>query len=76
MDGHLSNDIKKDRARRLIEIDKDLQLTYNERFINKKVNVLIEEVEFDCIIVNSFLLFIKLPIKFTLYFKIYLYINN
>ena len=44
MDGHLSNDIKKDRARRLIEIDKDLQLTYNERFINKKVNVLIEEV--------------------------------
>ena len=44
MDGHLSNDIKKDRVRRLIEIDKDLQLTYNERFINKKVNVLIEEV--------------------------------
>ena len=44
MGGHLSNDIKKDRARRLIEIDKDLQLAYNERFINKKVNVLIEEV--------------------------------
>ncbi len=44
MDGHLTNDIKKDRARRLIEIDKDLQLQYNQRFIGKKVNVLIEEI--------------------------------
>lgn len=44
MDGHLSNFVKKERARRLIEIDNDLQLKYNEKFINKKVNVLIEDV--------------------------------
>ena len=44
MDGHLPNNIKKDRARRLIAIDNDLQLEYNKRFINKKVNVLIEEI--------------------------------
>ena len=44
MDGHLSNDIKKNRARRLIEIDNDLQLQYNKKFIGEKVNVLIEEI--------------------------------
>lgn len=44
MEGHLPNNIKKDRARRLIEIDKELQLKYNEKFIGKKVNVLIEEI--------------------------------
>ena len=43
MDGHLPNNIKKDRARRLIEIDNDLQLQYNNKFIGIKVNVLIEE---------------------------------
>lgn len=43
MEGHLPNSIKKDRARRLIEIDKDLQLLYNQKFLNTKVNVLIEE---------------------------------
>ena len=44
MGGHLSNEIKKERARRLIEIDNDLQLKYNQKFIGKKVNVLIEEI--------------------------------
>lgn len=44
MDGHLSNDIKKNRARKLIEIDNDLQLQYNEKFVREKVNVLIEEI--------------------------------
>lgn len=44
MDGHLSNDIKKNRARKLIEIDNDLQLQYNEKFVGEKVNVLIEEI--------------------------------
>lgn len=44
MDGHLPNNIKKDRARRLIEIDNDLQLQYNNKFIGTKVNVLIEEI--------------------------------
>jgi len=45
MDGQISNDIKKDRARRLIKIDEELQLKYNQKFIGKTVNVLIEEIE-------------------------------
>lgn len=36
--------IIKQRARKLIEIDKTLQLEYNKKFINQKVNVLIEEI--------------------------------
>lgn len=44
MDGHLPNNIKKDRARRLILIDNDLQLKYNQKFIGKMVNVLVEEI--------------------------------
>lgn len=44
MSGQLPNNIKKDRARRLIEIDKELQLKYNEKFVGKKVNVLVEEI--------------------------------
>ncbi len=44
MEGHLPNNIKKDRARRLIEIDEELQLKYNQKFIGEEVNVLIEEI--------------------------------
>ena len=44
MDGHLPNNIKKERARRLIEIDNDLQLEYNKKFIGEKVSVLVEEI--------------------------------
>ena len=44
MDNQLSNAIKKERSRRLIEIDNDLQLKYNEKFVGRVVNVLIEEV--------------------------------
>lgn len=43
MDNQLSNDIKKDRARRLIEIDKNLQYEYNKKFLDNKVSVLVEE---------------------------------
>lgn len=44
MDGHLPNYKKKERARKLIEVDRDLQLKYNKKFVGKVVNVLIEEV--------------------------------
>lgn len=44
MSGHISNEIKKNRARKLIEIDEDLQLSYNKKFVGKKVSVLIEEI--------------------------------
>ena len=43
MDNQLSQAVKKDRARRLIKIDEDLQLEYNKKFIGKEVGVLIEE---------------------------------
>lgn len=44
MSDQVPNNIKKERARRLIKIDEELQLAYNKEFINKVVNVLIEEV--------------------------------
>ncbi len=44
MDGHLPTNVKKDRARRLIEIDDILQLNYNNLFVGKDVNVLVEEI--------------------------------
>ena len=56
MDGHLSNSVKKERARRLIEIDNDLQLKYNEKFINKKV----KEATKNKTLKNFFILFIFL----------------
>lgn len=43
MEDQVPNEIKKDRARRLIEIDKKLQYEYNNIFLNKVVSVLIEE---------------------------------
>ncbi|MGN1337677.1 MAG: tRNA (N(6)-L-threonylcarbamoyladenosine(37)-C(2))-methylthiotransferase MtaB [Candidatus Coprovivens sp.] len=43
MSDQLPNSVKKDRARKLIEIDKDLQLEYNKTFVGKTVSVLVEE---------------------------------
>jgi len=45
MDNQVPNNIKKERARRLIKIDEEMQLKYNKKFINKEVNVLIEEIK-------------------------------
>ena len=45
MTNQIDNGIKKERARRLIEIDKELQKEYNDLFLNKEVEVLIEEVK-------------------------------
>ena len=41
----LDNAVKKQRARKLIEIDEELQRNYNEKFVGSVVNVLIEEIE-------------------------------
>lgn len=41
----VDNRIKKDRARKLIALSNNLELEYNKLFLNKKVSVLIEEVE-------------------------------
>lgn len=45
MPNQLTNDVKKKRARKLIEIDNDLQLQYNKKFIGKKIKFLVEEIE-------------------------------
>jgi len=45
MKDQLPNAIKKERARKLIEIDKDLQDRYYRKFIGKIVKVLVEENE-------------------------------
>lgn len=44
MDGHLPNNIKKERARKLIAIDSDLQLLFNQKFIGEQARVLVEEI--------------------------------
>lgn len=44
MSDQLDNVVKKQRARRLIEIDDKLQKEYNDKFLGMKVNVLVEEV--------------------------------
>ena len=43
MADQIDNSIKKQRARTLIKIDEELQLEYNKKFLDKIVNVLIEE---------------------------------
>ena len=42
MPGHLDNSIKKDRARRLIEVSKELEIEYMNKFVGKKVEMLTE----------------------------------
>ena len=44
MPNQLSNSVKKERARRLIEIDNDLQLQYNKKFVGQTVSFLVEEI--------------------------------
>ena len=44
MDGKLDNSTKKDRSRRLIEVSRELEINYMNKFINQDVEVLIEEV--------------------------------
>ena len=43
MDGKLDNKIKKDRARKLIEVSEELEEDYMRNYLNKDVEVLIEE---------------------------------
>ncbi len=48
MDGKLDNATKKDRARRLIELSKELEINYMKKFIGTDVEVLIEEYKDGC----------------------------
>ena len=43
MDNNLDGGVKKERARKLIEVSKELEINYMNKFINKEVEVLIEE---------------------------------
>ncbi|MBR4619033.1 MAG: tRNA (N(6)-L-threonylcarbamoyladenosine(37)-C(2))-methylthiotransferase MtaB [Bacilli bacterium] len=48
MEGHIDNSIKKDRARRLIDVSKELEKKYMEKFIGKEVDVLTETIKNGC----------------------------
>lgn len=43
LDGKLDGSVKKDRARKLIEVSHKLETNYMQKFINQEVDVLIEE---------------------------------
>ena len=43
MDNKVDNKTKKNRAKRLIEVSKELEINYMNNFINQTVEVLIEE---------------------------------
>ena len=45
LDGHIPGNIKKERARTLLSLSKELEIAYMEKFIGKKVEVLMEEVK-------------------------------
>lgn len=45
MDGHIDGNIKKDRARRLLEVSKKLEKEYANKFIGETLEVLFEEVK-------------------------------
>ena len=42
---HIDNEEKKHRARRLLEVSKELELNYFNKYLNKEVEVLIEETK-------------------------------
>ncbi len=44
MEGHLENGIKKQRSRDLIKVSDELEYNYNKSFLNKELEVLIEEI--------------------------------
>lgn len=43
MDGKLDNGVKKDRARRLIEVSHELETNYMKKYLDREIEVLIEE---------------------------------
>ena len=45
MDGHIDGNIKKERARRLLEVSHELEREYANKFIDKTLEVLFEEVK-------------------------------
>ncbi len=45
MNNQIPNEIKKERARRLINIDQELELSFNKKYLNQEINVLIEETK-------------------------------
>lgn len=42
---HIDNEEKKSRARRLLEVSKELELNYYSKYLNKEVEVLVEETK-------------------------------
>ena len=48
MDGHVDPRIKKQRVRTVMDMEKDISLTFKKSFIGKKVRVLIERNDGNC----------------------------
>ena len=42
---HIETEVKKERARRLLAVSKELELSYYNKYLNKEVEVLIEETK-------------------------------
>ncbi|MBQ2639345.1 MAG: tRNA (N(6)-L-threonylcarbamoyladenosine(37)-C(2))-methylthiotransferase MtaB [Bacilli bacterium] len=40
---HIRGDVKKGRARKMLEVSKELEISYMKKFINKEVEILVEE---------------------------------
>ncbi|MBR1416548.1 MAG: tRNA (N(6)-L-threonylcarbamoyladenosine(37)-C(2))-methylthiotransferase MtaB [Bacilli bacterium] len=62
MDNQLDMSIKRDRARKLIEVSEKLEENYNSLFLNKEVEVLIEEIK-DGISIGHTSNYIKVEVK-------------
>ena len=48
MPNQLDNKTKKDRARKLIELSNELEETYNQKFVGRNMDVLVEEYKDGC----------------------------
>ena len=47
LDGHLSNDIKKERVKRVIDLEKEINYEFKKKFIGKELEMLIEKTDED-----------------------------
>ena len=62
MDGHIDGNIKKMRARRLLEVSHELEKEYANKFIGETLEVLFEEVK-DCVSIGHTSNYLKVKVK-------------
>ena len=49
MDNQIDESIKKERVKRVMELSKELEINYMNKFINKELEILVEKCEYDII---------------------------